>query len=741
MNARETQPGRSGAAPAGTVRTTKEAMRKLVMRRPSGQFFETVVVVWLTLSAASVVLAAATWVTLSNQLNAANRAVGVRLELGSICQLLLQTQTSEADYIITGNSRYFDAFSRDAKSVAAECRHLGALAEGDSSLLGQTASFRRKAQDCLEYQEEIMRSAQANGVAAAAAKLQSGEGKRRMAAVVDDLSAMGASPSALVFAQGASARLQLTRASLTSLTAGILGIGAGLFAFWLSRMTVKHQERERELIEAKMQADRRSQEKTVFLANMSHEIRTPMNAILGFGELLENDIQEEKQRDYLQSIRRSASSLMQLINDMLDMSKIEAGVLELRMEPTDLREVLQFIKTMFCESAARKGLKLSWVIPDEVPRSLLLDRIRLRQILVNLLGNAVKFTDSGAIETRLRWQQQESGQAGSLSIEVEDTGVGIPSGRLEAIFKPFVQAGAHRDKEYQGAGLGLAIVKRLTEMMGGSVTARSEPEHGSLFQLHFPSVAISEHAPAADPVRVIRETDFNELRPTTLLAVDDNQTNCELLEAMFGNSHHRLLLAASGREGLEIARREQPDVILLDVRMPEMDGRQTLQALREIPELKTTPVIAVTASSLVEEEHEIRSQFSGYLRKPFSQHDVFQELKNFVPLLPKPAAASNEQDGEPESFICPPLPGEAIAEVERLVEVEWPPVRDSVAINQSKAFATKVDGLGQRWQCQPLIAYAKTIRRHADSYAVADLESTLLQFSHIAVELRKNART
>ncbi len=192
---------------------------------------------------------------------------------------------------------------------------------------------------------------------------------------------------------------------------------------------------------------------------------------------------------------------------------------------------------------------------------------------------------------------------------------------------------------------------------------------------------------------------------------------------------------------MEIARREQPDVILLDVRMPQMDGRQTLQAIREIPSLKSTPVIAVTASSLVEEEHEIRSQFNGYLRKPFSQRDVFEELKNFAPLLPKLAPAPRQPDEETDACVFPSLPGEAIAEVERLVEVEWPPVRDSVAINQSKAFASKIDGLGQRWRCPPLIAYAKTIRRHADSYAVADLESALLQFSSIAVELRKNART
>ena len=366
----------------------------------------------------------------------------------------------------------------------------------------------------------------------------------------------------------------MTRASLTSLAAGILGLGAGLFAFALSRLNVKHQERERELIEAKFEADRRSAEKSTFLANMSHEIRTPMNAILGFGELLENELREQKQRDYLQSIRRSATSLLQLINDTLDMSKIEAGVLELRPEPTDPREICHFIQTVFAEAAARKQLRLSWKAAEDLPRSLLLDRARLRQVLVNLVGNAVKFTDQGGIETRITWEREQPGDLLALLIEVEDTGVGIPLDRQEAIFQPFVQAGAHREKEHQGAGLGLAIVKRLTEMMGGCVTVTSRPGRGTVFRLRFAEVPISSSRPAMDAEKPAAPTNFNDLRPATVLGVDDNETNCQLLQAMLAGSHHRLLLASSGREALKMARHEAPDIILLDVRMPKMDGRR-----------------------------------------------------------------------------------------------------------------------------------------------------------------------
>jgi signal transduction histidine kinase/FixJ family two-component response regulator len=737
-NALEIRPEQGGVPNQSAIRKTREALARLLMRRASGQFYETVVVVWLTLSVASVVLAAANWARLSRQLNAASQAVAVRLEADSIFQLLLDAQSSQRGYVITEDPRFLVSLRASATNLPARFEHLASLARHDPALLQRVMDLRGRAETSLNQQQRVVLAMQEQGRSAATALVADGNGNEILASIRQDVAALGATPSALVFDQGAGARAQLTRASLTSLAAGILGLGAGLFAFVLSRLTVKHQKRERELIEAKFEADRRSQEKSAFLANMSHEIRTPMNAILGFGELLENELRDEKQRDYLQSIRRSASSLLQLINDTLDMSKIEAGVMELRPEPTDPREITRFIQTLFSEPAARKGLRLSWQLAEDLPRSLLLDRVRLRQILVNLVGNALKFTDQGSVETRIRWQKQDSGNLLTLLMEVEDTGVGIPPDRLEAVFKPFVQAGAHRDKEHQGAGLGLAIVKRLTEMMGGSVRVSNGTVGGTIFRLRFPDVAVSARVPAVDAERPEFRTNFNDLRAATVLGVDDNETNCQLLQGMLAGSHHRLLLAESGQKALEMARHTHPDVILLDVRMPKMDGRQVLQAVREIPALVLTPVIAVTASSLIEEENELRAQFNGYIRKPFSRQDLFNELAQFLPRISNVAQAEKRAE-LPESSAAP-VSGEVLAEVQQLIDTEWPSVRDSVAINESKAFASKVDGLGQRWQCQPLIAYARTLRRHAESYAVVDLEHTLLQFSAVAGELRRHAR-
>jgi signal transduction histidine kinase len=610
-----------------------DAMRSLVMKRPSGQFYESVVVVWLTLSVASVVLAAANWATLLRQLNAANKAVAIRLEADSIFELMLQAESDQRGFVITGNPGFLNSLRTSATKLPDRFEHLAVLSRKDPTLLKRAMIFRDRVEAGLRHQQQVALAMQGKGLAAASAIAAGDEGQKWLAALRRDVAALGGAPSALVFDQGAGARAQLTRASLTSLVAGILGIGAGLFAFALSRLTVKHQERERELIQAKVQADRRSQEKTIFLANMSHEIRTPMNAILGFGELLGSNLQDEKQRDYLQSIRRSASSLLQLINDMLDMSKIEAGCLELHPEPIDLREFCQFIQTMFSEPASRKHLHLSLEMVKGLPNSLLLDRVRLRQILVNLVGNALKFTDHGRIELRIGREIQVPGKLLTLLIDVEDTGVGIPPDRLESIFNPFEQAGAHPEKDGQGTGLGLAIVKRLTEMMGGSVSVISRLGQGSVFQLRLPNVAISDAVPAADQLMGVAETNFDRLQPITVLGVDDNETNRQLLQAMLSDSHHRLLLASDGRQAIEMARQAKPDLILLDVRMPGMDGPKVLDALRDIADLKLTPIIAVTASSLIVEENAIKPRFNGCLQKPFTRQELFEEMARFLPGL------------------------------------------------------------------------------------------------------------
>jgi len=498
-----------------------------------------------------------------------------------------------------------------------------------------------------------------------------------------------------------------------------------VLALWIQR-------REEAVTVAKLEAERDSKEKTELLANMSHEIRTPMNAILGFSELLDGELHEPRHRQYLQSIRTSAGSLLQLINDVLDISKIEAGAMVLRPEPTDPRELCDFIHTMFAEPAAKKAVKLECRVNEDLPRSLLFDRIRLRQILVNLVGNAVKFTDKGRVEMRVSSERQERNSHLTLLIDVQDTGPGIPQGKLDAIFQPFVQAGSDRAKEKQGSGLGLAIVKRLTERMGGTITVASLVGQGSAFNLRFPDVPISARLAAAEETEQGGPVDFNDLREATLLVVDDNALNCQLVAGMFAGTHHHLVFGSSGREAVDQARSVRPDVALLDIRMPEMDGCDALTAIRQTPGLELLPVIAVTASSVLEQETNLREKFSGYLRKPFTQRQLFSELAHFLPRQPKA-----ENNSENLVTLSPSESRELSAQLRRLAEQEWPAVRDSLAINETLAFAQRLEQLGLQGKYEPLVNYARSLTGHAETYAVDALEQKLHEFPPLVEQVER----
>jgi signal transduction histidine kinase/CheY-like chemotaxis protein len=706
-----------------------------VYRQPNNQIYKLVVVLWLTLSVIGVLLAATTWFDLSRKLEAGRQAVAVSRELETILRLMVDTETGQRGYTITGDEQFLEPLTLGESNLPSHFDRLLQLARSDAVMLGKVVELRAQTELSLNHHRKVVTARRTSGAEAAGEIVASGEGRRLMDDVRSKVMEIRNMRANLVFESGVDTRGQLLRASMISLTAGILGVGAGGFAFWLARVMLDQQRREKQLVEAKLQAERSSQEKTVFLANMSHEIRTPMNAILGFAELLQGEARDAKHRQYLQSIRSSAGSLLQLINDILDMSKIEAGVMELRREPTDPREMCDFLHTVFSEPAAKKGVKLDCKVAEDLPHALLLDRIRLRQVLVNLVGNAVKFTDRGSIDVRLQWEKQASNSQITLLIEVQDTGVGIPQDRLEAIFKPFVQAGAHREKEKVGTGLGLSIVQRLTEIMGGTVTAASVLGKGSAFSLRFPDVAISARLASGEKLDGAELVDFNELRPSTFLVVDDNETNCQLVAGMFDGSHHRLIFGSNGYEAVVKAGESHPDAILLDIRMPGMDGRRALDQIRKTAGLELTPVIAVTASNLLSEETEMKQRFSGYVRKPYSKAELFRELSQFVPRHePQMAASGKGLSGNGATAAVSP---QLLAELHRLRVEEWPGVRDSLAVNEAKAFAARLRALSQNWSCPVLSTYAMAVGRAAEHYSVVDLETHLSEFSMLIERLER----
>ncbi len=531
-------------------------------------------------------------------------------------------------------------------------------------------------------------------------------------------------------------RDQLDRANLTSLVAGLIGVGAGLFSLYLARIGSGLERRGLVLSEAKHRAESSNREKSAFLANMSHEIRTPMNSILGFTDLLSLDSLNPRQRRHLHSIHTAAESLLQLINDVLDMSKIEAGAVELHPEPTDPRELAEFLQTVFAEQLALKGLSWSCDISPSVPQSLMLDRTRLRQVLVNLVGNAIKFTEHGGVRLRLLTDPEFSrSQRTTLLAEVEDTGMGIAPDRLDAIFKPFVQADGRRASELQGTGLGLAIVKRLTEMMGGSILVASIAGRGTTFQIRIPNVERSS-APPRTPGPYESPVRFETLAPAQILVVDDHPMNRELVAAMLEGSHHRLHFASDGTAALDLAVEFRPDLVLLDLRMPGKDGREVLTELRTRSGWETIPVIAMTASGTALEALGPDSTFDGFLRKPFDRAALFEVLRRFLVAAPKTDATSPDSTDRPSSLDRTSQNWSHLIErLHRIESSEWMAARESGSFQEARTLAQHLLKLAQHERCDPLEQHARALLAAAEDYDAVKLEAELLRFPTLLREL------
>jgi CheY-like chemotaxis protein len=318
-----------------------------------------------------------------------------------------------------------------------------------------------------------------------------------------------------------------------------------------------------------------------------------------------------------------------------------------------------------------------------------------------------------------------------LSINVADTGIGIAREHWESIFESFRQVGEGLDRRHGGTGLGLSITRRLTGILGGKVELESEPDRGTEFRFTFPKVAISAELPVEEK-RFSADEDFNLLRPSLILAADDVSLNRELVAGYLEGTHHRLIQASTGREAFERARQFHPDLVLMDVRMPDMGGEEALEEIRAEESLALVPVIAVTASSLLGEEHQLRTIFDGYIRKPFSRTTLFQEIARFI----------GGYDGATEKHDLPvgavPMiettPANAAAwsaMVERLREIQtesWKLLTESLGIRETKAFALQLVELAEEADCRPLHSYAQQMLTAADQFDIGSLEESVAAF-------------
>ncbi len=388
-------------------------------------------------------------------------------------------------------------------------------------------------------------------------------------------------------------------------------------------------ERTMELVLARDAADTANRAKTVFLANMSHELRTPLNAILGFSNLMRNDpTVSESQLVNLNIINRSGEHLLNLINEVLDMAKIEAGQVQLDNASIDLGCLVRDVNDMMQIRAQEKGLTLLLDQSSEFPRYIKGDEARLRQVLINLIGNAVKFTVQGGITVRLGIRENTRSH---LLIEVEDTGVGISDENQRHIFEPFVQVGEYAVN--QGSGLGLAITCQFVELMGGQLSVKSELGKGSVFLVDLPLEAVN----AADINRHegISKSNVLGLAPNQpifrVLIVDDQLENQLLLTKLMDVLGFPVKTANNGVEAIEQFQRWKPHIIWMDRRMPTMDGIQATQHIRKLPGGKAVKIVAVTASAFVEQRDElINAGMDDFVRKPYRFNDIYDCLSQLL---------------------------------------------------------------------------------------------------------------
>ncbi|MEM9168176.1 MAG: ATP-binding protein [Pseudomonadota bacterium] len=446
-------------------------------------------------------------------------------------------------------------------------------------------------------------------------------------------------------AENRSASTLRRRDQLIAFMCAIGVVVLSVFALLLSRSKRRLEINAVELARSERKAQDAAVAKTAFLANMSHEIRTPLNGLMGMAQVLSNSALTDEQRESVEVIVDSGDILLTVVNDVLDLSKIEAGKMPIESVPTNIRSLLEQLVRLWSPEAAEKGLALSLRYDDAMPETRLVDPIRVRQCVSNLVSNAVKFTDRGAVAITAC----ESGEPGArfLEIAVSDTGCGIADDVVERLFSAFEQADSSTTRRFGGTGLGLSITHKLANLMGGDVSVSSVVDEGTTFRLRIPSVAPAEDAApvgdcAADATPSQRFVDFgrNDLR---ILLVDDNLVNRMVVKAFLEESACVVAEAGDGREALQrLDEASEPyDVVLLDMHMPVMDGPETVRRIRASQAAwRDVKIITLTADAMAgDRDKYIKLGTDGYLSKPVVKADLYTELARLI-TADRPAASS-----------------------------------------------------------------------------------------------------
>ncbi len=545
--------------------------------------------------------------------------------------------------------------------------------------------------------------------------------------------------------------------SYTSIHPALLPDGTQVWQEWTEtgifdhqNQVVEYQSIGRDITESKQAEQERiargvaedsNRAKSMFVANMSHEIRTPMNAILGYADILDSALTNKEHKEYLASIKTSSKTLLTIINDILDLSKIEAGKIELHFDVINTESFFSQFQRIFAPKLEEKKLLYKVDIAPSTPAGLYIDEVRLLQIISNLISNAIKFTNAGHVLLKVYPESlkivedtpQKSGTFADLVIEVKDSGIGIPHHLQRSIFEEFVQA---EDRQTQGTGLGLAITKRLVDLMHGSISLTSSSDQGSTFKIVLPEVVCFENFHHALPEDKVNP-EFIEFEKATILVVDDFEINRNYLHDALKDTNISVVMASNGHQALIKVKKEKPQLIITDIRMPVMDGFELLKKIREDATLCHIPVIAYTASAMTESTKRIvNSDFAGMLVKPVLLRELYVELCKHLPY--KSTMPETVDQHSVNEYV-----EERIVRLEELIETldndfttRCDAFKKRQPIAEIKDFGHDLKNLGQLHHANNLIHYGDEMIRSAENFDIERILVFINRFPELVNKLK-----